>query len=212
MQNTDIISPPPKPKVVAKAYNQLNYSAGYVTKDAAAWFAKAKVALPKNFTLVTATPVTKVITVGHKTIGLVFFPKGETMPSTPTPRQVAACIAAAKELAKKTSVVIGVSPWGLLPEKEFLSNNQGVFACLLGGGDGIGFAYSLDKTLPATLWVRSDAKGKAVTVVDIYKLPTTKDKTPWVAHKTFAAELIYLDQKVPFDPTMTSIIGSGTKQ
>ena len=104
-----------------------------------------------------------------------------------------------------------MSPWGLVGEKKFLPKAQGVFDCILGGGEGVGFAQSLSDQSSGVLWLRPDGKGRTVNVVDILETPKRNPQSgalKWVDGVNFRAALEFLDSSCPPDPAMQKLIGN----
>lgn len=172
---------------------------------------------PPGYQVVDAEPVSRIIDTRLGKVGVLLFPQGPVPGRAPTPAQEQKVLAAGRALRAQTVLLLGVSPWGLVGEKQFLPRARGVFDCILGGGEGVGFAQSLSEKSPGVLWLRPDGKGRAVNVVEILEVPK-RDVRPqaqaqngndpvWIDGRTFRAELEFLDSSFPSDPAMRKIIG-----
>jgi hypothetical protein len=86
---------------------------------------------------------------------------------------------------------VGVSPWGVLGESEYLENAKPVLDILLGSGSGVGFSGKPSAN-GRTLWMHTYNKGKAVYAVDVLSWPGSKD-FKWEAGSTFTSQAVILD-------------------
>ena len=193
------------------AYNLLGVDLGWISKKSAAWLRENAGDIPRGFVEVGAEPVTKLLesTVGllGGPVGFVLFPEGPEAGRSPTPKQVAAVIAAGKSLRDKAVLVVGVSPWGYVGERDFLPQAQGVFDCILGSGEGVGFPSAIPQKAPGVLWIRPDAMGRTVSVLELFERPRQGQPVQWIDRKNFGAILEFLGDNRPADPAMLRIIG-----
>jgi hypothetical protein len=205
-----------------RAHSLLRVDAGWISTRAANWLRTQAGKIPSGYHSVATDPVSRVMETPLGKIGIVFFPEGPTPGKAPTPEQERAALAAGRALREKTALLIGVSPWGLVGEKKFLPGARGIFDCILGGGEGVAFAQSLPDDTPDILWMRPDGKGRAVTILEILRIPrrsSSREKGPqtdrraplWLENVTFRASLEFLDANVPSDPDMRRVIGASPR-
>lgn len=195
--------------LAVKAYSYLKVDAGRLSPFTAGWLKKAAGSLPAGFLTVDTEPVAKAFNTPAGIVGVLFFPTGDEPGRTPSAAQMQATRKAGHKLKDSCDLVVGISPWGMQAEKEFLPMAQGVFDCLLGGGEGPGFAQSVNRSAPGVLWSRSDVNGRALCVIDVLELPARAQAADWLEGVTFRASLTYLEGKQAPDRGMIKIIGEG---
>lgn len=184
------------------AFGRMPYTAVYVSPAAMADFQKHGLPLLSNGVAVVDKPITEVFRAGSMVAACVFLPAGTDENGGPTPEQVLAAQAAAREAAPKADVVIGISPWGMRAENFLAPSLAGYFHIILGGGVGIAVPgqASGGAGVPGPLWVRSDRRGRAVTVVDIFSLPVAG--SGWLDGIHFSSRLVFLEPELPRDPAV----------
>ena len=195
-----------------KAHSLLQIDIGWLSPRAAGWLKESAGKTPPGYLEVGAEPLAHIVNTRIGKVGVLLFPQGPIPGRAPTPEQEQSVLAAGRALQAKTSLVLGVSPWGLVGEKKFLPKAQGIFACILGGGEGVGFAQSLTDQTPGVLWLRPDAKGRAVNILELLEMPqfspSKSGASPkWIEGVTFRASLEFLDDAFPSDPAMQKTIG-----
>ncbi len=200
-----------KAALALKAYNYLKVDAGRLSPYTAGWLKKSAGAVPSGFSVVDDAPVAVSMNTRAGVVGVLFFPVGKNPGRTPTEEQFAQVVKAGNKLKFSSDLVIGVSPWGMQGERDFLPHAQGVFDCLLGAGEGPGFAQSISGSAPGVLWARPDTSGRAVNVIEIMELPTRGQAGNWLEGITFKASLTYLEMKLAPDRGMIGIIGEPPK-
>lgn len=192
------------------AHNLLNVDAGWLSPKAAQWLREGAGGIPKGYHPVQADPVTRVLNTPAGPIGLVFFPQGPAPGKKPTAEIEQKALAAGRALRSTTRIVLGVSPWGYVGERDFLPKAEGVFTCILGSGEGVAFPFSLSDAHPGILWLRPDGQGRAVNVLEFLQLPSQGVAMQWREGITFNASLDFLDSDCPTDPAMLTIVGGST--
>jgi hypothetical protein len=204
--------PPDKlARIALAAHNYLRVNLGWLSPAAARWMLEAAGSIPVNFTVVESRPVARLLPSKAGNIGVVLFPQGPEPGRGPTPEQERAVIAAGKTLRGKARLVLGVSPWGYFGERRFLPKAAGVFHCILGGGEGVGFGDALSED-GSVLWLRPDSKGRAVNIVEFYALPPESGPVRWREKDNYKAVLEFLDDSCPSDPGMEAILGKAGKK
>lgn len=180
---------------------------GFLSPAAAAWFRQHAGSLPPGYREVQDTPATLVHTANGLRVAVVFFPPLRKGVDDPTPEAVRDALAAGRKARSAADLVIGVSPWGSLNERDMLPRCEGVFDILFGGGSGSAFDGSLDDVAPGVLWARPERDGKGVNVVDVLALPSPGVPNDWVQGITIATRIIMLSDTVARDPAVEAVIG-----
>ncbi|MEA4857649.1 MAG: hypothetical protein AAGU21_22270 [Solidesulfovibrio sp.] len=202
----EVAAAPPEPAklpAVAKAHERLAYDVFALTPAEVKVLADNKAAPPAGAVVLDQAPVGKILTIGGKAIGLVYFPMPKDV-SAPVPdRLMDATAKAAAELRGKTALVVGVSPWGAIDEEAFINTRGGAVDVLLGSGGGSGFASRTSKD-GKTLWTRAYIKGKTINRLDLLALPGAKDFA-WKIGENFTAKVQPLDEAYPQDAAIEAL-------
>lgn len=193
--------------VLHEAFSRMPYTAIYLSPAAVRDMKTHSLALPPNGVAVASEPVTRVFRAGNLAAACIFLPSGTGGSGEPGPDQILAAQVAAKEAAKTADLVIGISPWGMRAENSLAASFTGYFHILLGGGHGIALPGQAtgDLGTPGPLWVRSDRKGRAINVLDIFSVPA--HGSPWLEGVHFTARLEFLALSLPEDEETVNIIG-----
>ena len=210
-RDKNALPPAESARVALTAYNLLGVDIGWLSKKSARWMRDNAGGIPKGFIEVGSEPITRLLdsttgTLGGP-LGFVLFPEGPEPGRSPSPKQIDAAVAAGKSLKDKAAMVVGISPWGYVGERDFLPKAEGVFDCILGSGEGVGFPGTVPQNTPGVLWMRPDAAGRAVNVLELYFKPQPGQAIQWIERKTFGTSLEFLDNTCPSDPAMLRLIG-----
>lgn len=189
------------------AYNLLHVDAGWLSQRSAKWLQQSVGALPAGFAEVKAEPVVRMLPSDVGTIAVVLFPEGPVEGKGPTPELEEKVLAAGRALQGKAALIIGLSPWGYVGEHKFLPKAAGIYSCILGSGEGIGFGFSIKETQGRVLWARPDSQGRAVNTIELLEKPAPGKTFLWKEEDTFRAMLEFLDDDCPASPEMQRIIG-----
>jgi len=206
--NRKALPPAESARVALAAYNLLNVDLGWLSKKSAEWLRRNAGDIPRGFVEVGSEPITRLLNSLAGPVGFVLFPEGPEPGRSPTPKQVAAVVAAGKSLKEQAVMVVGISPWGYVGERDFLPAAQGVFDCILGGGEGVGFPSAVPQKTPGVLWIRPDASGRAVNMLELFAKPQIGQKIEWIERTTFSAGMEFLGNNRPSDPAMLRVVGS----
>ena len=195
-------------KTALAAHNLLKADIGWLSTKSAKWLRGATDSLPTGYIEVTQKPITQILESKAGAIGVVLFPEGKIPGQGPTPEQIREVIAAANNIRGKVRLLVGVSPWGYVAERNFIAKEGGdIFGCIMGGGEGVGFSHSLQEN-PNVLWLRPDSQGRAVNILEILELPALGEAPRWKENTSFRAFLEFLDESIPSEPQMNAIIGT----
>lgn len=192
--------------VLHAAFGHMPYAAIYLSPAAASDMRKNNLAPPPGAVPVTDQPVTRAFRAGNLTVACVFLPAGSAPGGGPAPDQILAAQLAAREAAASAACIIAISPWGIQAENALASSFAGYFHIVLGGGEGIAVPGQAtgEPGSPGPLWVRSDRRGRAVSVLDIFSLPAPG--SPWLEGINFSSRLMFLDPSLPQDETVLGIL------
>ncbi len=194
--------------VQAKAFAAMPYAAVYLSAPAAAWLQKNKAATPASAVPLRDAPVSRSFVRGKLSIGVVFFPPAAGKGGTPTPGQTDAVLAAARDLAPTSALLIGVSPWGMQTENLLMRRFAGSFHILLGSGEGLGLPGQV--TLPeqplGPLWARAENMGRSVVVLDILSPPGRDPHFHWTEGINFSSREIPLSGAIIENPAVKSLM------
>jgi hypothetical protein len=199
----DVDAPPGAAGPMAAALARLAPDVMALAPEEAAMLARSGIALPSGAVVLASQPQTRVIARDGVRLGFVFFPVPATTGAEPDAKLRAATVTAAKGLRAGCDLVIGISPWGSMPEEAFVTANPDVFDLLFGAGAGFG-APASPQPSARTLWARSHTKGKTVGRLDV-ALPLKKPAAPWLPGENHHAELLNPDYKVPDDPAIAAL-------
>ncbi|WCB45424.1 hypothetical protein PH214_10090 [Nitratidesulfovibrio vulgaris] len=191
-----------------KGYDLLKVDDGYLSPKAAQWFMTHAGGTPAGFRSVDGPPQTRIHTVNAMRVAVVFFPPLPQGVDDPTPEMVRDALSAGRKARSGADLVIGVSAWGSLNERDMLPRCEGVFDILFGSGTGSAFDGTVDGVAPGVLWARPERDGKGVNVVEVLALPQPGQPNDWVPGITIATRYIMLSDTVAHDPAMEAVIGS----
>jgi hypothetical protein len=201
-------SPPPAAEAVftRKLQAMLQVDAGWISRNAAAWLNTAAGGIPAGYLEIGREARDRIVQTPAGPVGIVFFPEGPVPGKGPTPEQARQVLERGKKLRGQVPLLLGISPWGLVAEKNFLPEAGGIFDCILGGGEGVGFGFSLAEKVPGLIWLRPDGKGRAVNVLELNRMPDGKTPFAWEEGRTFNARLDFMGENVPADKAALDLI------
>lgn len=189
------------------AHRLLKVDAGWLSPKAERWMRDRAGGIPTSYAKVGVDPVARILQTPAGAVGIVFFPEGKAPGKAPAPEVEQKVLAAGRALREKTVLVLGVSPWGYVGERDFLPKAEGVFSCILGGGEGVSLEHVVPEKHPGILWVRPDGQGRAVNMLELLQLPAPGTTPQWREGVTFNASLEFLDSYYTPDPAMRTIVG-----
>ena len=187
------------------AFGHMPYTAIYLSQAAVQDMRQQDLTLPANGIIAENKPVTAFFHAGAFKVACVFLPAGIDM-GVPSPDQITAAQLAAKDASASSDLVIAISPWGMYAENALAPSLGGYFHILLGGGAGVAIHGQAtgDSTAPGPLWLRSDQRGRAVNVLDIFSLPAPA--SPWLDGINFTSRLAFLESTLPEDVHIHKLI------
>ena len=201
-----------KARRLVAGHTRLGATVGYLCPEETAWLTENASKIPPGYHPVKAEPVTVMVPTPNGKVGFVLFPKGTETNGLPSEAQIEAVLAAGKALVGKASLIVGISPWGNVGEYRFLPKADGVFSILMGGGNGLSYAYSTEFSTPTLLWVRSESQGRAVNILNIYEMPAPGHLPLWQEGISFSAGQTFLFLRLPPDQGMEKAIGKSADE
>ena len=164
---------------LAKAYDLMKYDVALLGKTEADVFAKADASPDIKRKTSDEASFTKVKVEGGKTVGFVRFPSmrsGEDIPSEKLMNRITAII---RRESKSVDLIVGLSDWGWVGEREYLATNpQYVPDLLLGSGLGSGVNGRVEAE-DRCIWIRPYDKGRTVNEIQVKTWPDRSAHTAW---------------------------------
>lgn len=193
-----------RPEDFLRAYDRFSAQGVYLSPRAQKWLGKLSADLPPNYIKMQSRPLSRVIPLDGRSVGLVFFPQADGK----RPNEIAAAYAEALEagraLRREVDLLVGVSPWGIDAERPFAEKAQGLYHVLLGGGSGFGFDSVVVGEAGGVIWVRPEDQGRTVNRIEILAWP--EGAAPhWEPEANFRADMLPLGPSVPSDPEIARI-------
>jgi hypothetical protein len=197
----------PDPKAwpaLAKGFASLDYSAGALSPEEAKALQDQGLKMPPAWVALDNKKVqSTILTVAGGKIGVLFFPVLAKPGASVDEGLVHLIEQEAQKLKPQVNLVVGVSPWGVQNESDFLDKVKPGLDVLLGSGPGVGFSA---KPSPngKVLWMHTYTKGKAIYTVDLPAWPTDKD-FQWTLDGNYSTKAVLLDDSFQTDPGMVDI-------
>ncbi|KAF0232362.1 MAG: hypothetical protein FD177_2606 [Desulfovibrionaceae bacterium] len=184
---------------LVKAYEALNYSAGAISPAEATQFSSMGIAPPRGWQVLDSKePKAVILDTAKGKVGVVYFPEIKKAGGDPTPEQLQAISRKLKELRPQVKLLVGVSPWGVQTESDFIEKQKPDLDVLLGSGTGVGFSAKADQGNGRVLWMHTYTKGKAIYTIDLLAWPSEKS-FKWEKEVNFTTQAVVLDDT--FNPT-----------
>lgn len=188
---------------LAKAFDLLAYDAVCLAPEEAEALKSQHIEIPRDWVVLSEAPQSRIINVGGKTIGVLFFPMPEKIGETPPEKLMAKVSREARKLREQSDLVVGVSPWGLNAEEAFTKLKKSAVDILLGAGPGSGI-FAKAAPYGETLWTRAYPKGKAINELELPAFPGG-EKFLWELNANFKAIVLPLDDKISPDSEMDKL-------
>lgn len=191
---------------LVKAFDKLGYSIGGLSPAEAEALEAHGLKLSGDWLTLDPKEVRScVVNTPGGQIGFVYFPVLKSAMDSPTEATLERIAREASRLrAAKVKLVVGVSPWGVQNESEYLEKSKPVVDVLLGSGPGVGFSAK-----PAdggkVLWMHTFTKGKALYTVDVLDWPDADQPVRWEQGKNYTTRVLVLDDSYTPDPTVAAL-------
>ena len=172
----------PAPEVLnglAKSFDLMKYDIGLLAKDEAAALNDAGVVAESWQKTAIDAPFTVVQSKNGNKIGFMRFPSlpnGEDIPSADLIRKITKAV---KKERDNVRLLVALSDWGWVGEREYLAQNSDfVPDFLFGSGRGSGVNGRLEAD-ERCIWVRPYDKGRTVSEIQVYAWPDRSASFSW---------------------------------
>lgn len=199
--------PPAAPQLrqLAKAFEYLEYDVAFIGREEQKRLADLGVSTDKSRKTAEEEPITVRVTPdGHRVgfIRLPSLPEGEHVPSAKLVGQIAEWI---KRERAKTDLLVGLSDWGWVGEREYIGQSPEYMPdILLGSGLGSGAVGRMDDNRRCS-WNRPYEKGKTVIEVQLYAWPDRTKSSTWEAQNTIQSISIGLGDEYLDNPDVDAL-------
>lgn len=195
----------PSAGLLRQAYSLALVDDGYLSRASSAWFTSHAGGIPAGFRPAEAAPTTKVHTIGNHTVAVVFFPEIPVGLAAPEPLQVRKTVEEGLRAQRAHALVIGVSPWGALAERQHLQELGSAFDILLGGGPGVPLEGSVDATASGLFWSRADIRGRSLNLMELGVWPSRAQPHNWLVGLNITVRQVVLNEAVPSDDAVKAV-------
>lgn len=190
---------------LAEAYQALAYDIGYNVREDADWLRAHDMKAPQPFKTASKQVQVSIFNKADKKIGVLMLPTLLKGTKKPTSMMLRTVVQKSKQLAKRTDLVVAVSPWGMEGEFELLKNHIPEIDVLLGGGPGPGIAGRFMNN-SKTFWARAYSKGKALHLIRLGEWPKRTDSWKWSKGKNLNLDFKTLTTDVAENAQMKEIL------
>ncbi len=164
---------------LAKAFDFMKYDIALLAQGEADALGKIGVGVEEVRKTAKEAPFTIITTQNGDQIGFLRFPslrRGEDIPSEDLIKKLSATI---KKERKKVKLLVALSDWGWIGEREYLAQNpEAVPDLLFGSGTGSGVNGRIEANARC-VWVRPYDKGRTVSEVQVYAWPDRSKSFAW---------------------------------
>ena len=189
-----------------KAYNLMEYDIGFVPKEEARALAKVSADLGPWQQSYGEAPVTVLTTDTGDKVGFIRFPSLPGDMDIPSSELILRIERHIKAIRKEVRLVIGLSEWGWLGEKEYLMKNPKVVPdFLLGSGRGSGLNGRILAN-DRCVWVRPYDKGRSICEIQIFEWPDRKNSFAWRVSKNYNTSSIGLNDTYKDNPEVAAVL------
>ncbi|QGY41140.1 hypothetical protein GM415_13720 [Pseudodesulfovibrio cashew] len=199
----------PSPELVAglaKAYDLMKYDVAMLGRNEADFFAKAGIAPDRNRKTAEEEPFTVIHTSEGASVGFLRFPslgEGENIPS---PKLIDRITASIKTKRDNVDLLVALSDWGWVGEREYLGQNpEYVPDILLGSGLGSGVVGRLLADRRCA-WYRPYDKGMTVIEAQVLAWPDRTKPFAWSEPDNLRSLSIGLGDQYPDNPEVSKIL------
>lgn len=199
----------PAPQVLnslAKAFNFMKYDVALLTQDEFDAFDASDLTVDMGRKTAREEPFTIVETEAGDRIGFLRFPAlpdGEDIPSEDLIRRIGRSI---KNKRSKVTLLIGMSTWGWVGEREYLAQNPDTVPDMLfGSGRGSGVNGRIEAN-GRCVWVRPYDKGRTVSEVMVYTWPDHSKPFAWKEPVNIKSLSTGLGDRYPDNPEVGAIL------
>jgi len=191
---------------LAKAFDLMKYDIGLLAQSEADVFHDAGAICEDWRKTEKIAPVTIIESSNGDKIGFLRFPslsKGEDIPSGDLIKKISKTV---KNERNNVRLIVGLSDWGWVGEREYLAQNPDfVPDFLFGSGRGSGVNGRIEAN-GRCAWVRPYDKGRSVNEVQVYAWPSRSASFAWKELVNFKALSTGLGDQYHDNPDVGAIL------
>lgn len=191
---------------LAKAYDLMKYDVALLGQEEADVFEEAGAKPDTTRKTARQATITKVTIDGGKTIAFLRFPSmrsGDDMPSDKLMNRISAMI---REVKNSSDLIIGLSDWGWVGEREYLANNpDSIPDVLFGSGLGSGVDGRVEAD-GRCVWIRPYDKGRTISELQVIKWPERSKGYVWKEPDNFMVLSTGLGDKYSDHPDVSALL------
>lgn len=191
---------------LAKALDLIKYDVGFLAEGEASGLSGIDVPFDETRKTASQAPVTAIATQEGDEIRFIRFPslpKGQREPSRDMIDKLSRMISAQRE---KSRLVVALSDWEWIGEREYLAQNPEVVPdILLGSGLGSGVNGRVEAK-GRCLWVRPYDKGRTIGRIELMAWPDHTRSFKWLLSENVRCFSVGLGDKYEDDPDVSAIL------
>ena len=186
---------------LGQAFKALHYDMFVLSSLESAALRSAGFTLPEHWHEQPTEPTLVTVPTAEGQLAIFLFP------DQPDAQAKAKIMAMAQGIRKAAqhNLLIGISPWGVTLEQEFLDSCGDTLDILFGSGEGPSYS-GLYVNNDAVVWARAPLKGKGVNVLTIPDLPQPGTKVFWQPEVNIRGEILPLADNIAQDSEMINIL------
>lgn len=199
----------PSPEVLvglAKSFDLMKYDIALLAQDEAVALNKIDIQVDSTRKTERQAPFSVITTSNGDRIGFLRFPSlasGKDIPSENMIRKIGQTI---KDKRTHVQLLIALSDWGWVGEREYLAQNPDVVPdILLGSGHGSGVNGRIEAD-SRCVWIRPYDKGRTVNEVQVYTWPERTKPFAWTEAISIRSLSIGLGDQYEDNPEVGAIL------
>lgn len=190
---------------LVKAFEYLDYDVAFLGREEKEIMSSMNVFPDKKRRTAQEEPVTIYRTKDDHHIGFIRFPSLEEEVETPSADLIEHIADMVKEARKKTDLLVGLSDWGWVRERDYIAQSPEYMPdILLGSGVGSGATGRMDENRRCS-WNRPYSKGKTVVEIQVMTWPDRTKPAAWVEPNSIQSRSIGLGDKYLDNPAMNAL-------
>lgn len=191
---------------LAKAYDFMKYDVALLGQTEADLFSETGATPDSARKTAAAEPVSMVKLKSGKTIAFVRYPSTLPGKDIPSERLIERVSKTIKSIRSSVDLVVGMSDWGWVGEREYLAMNPSIMPdILLGSGLGSGVDGRVEAD-GRCIWIRPYDKGRTVSELRIMNWPDRSNPFAWQEPDNFQSMSTALGDKYSDHPDVNAIL------
>lgn len=191
---------------LANAYELMKYDVALLGRTEAERFDEVGATTDSNRKTADDRPVSKIIIASGKSIAFVRLPSMSTGTDIPLETNVKTISDTIRSIRDSVDLVVGMSDWGWVGEREYLAMNPEIVPdLLLGSGLGSGVDGRVEAE-GRCIWVRPYDKGRTVCELQIMEWPDRSKPFSWHEPDNFMSISTALGDQYPDHPAVSAIL------